>query len=456
MAENNSAKVYNMSLPPDMDDNSSGNAPADAQGGGAARPKRKKKVDSGKLQTLFRRWAFQFASQICWDTETRQAYPIAGLRNQYGNDEVRMWMQSDKRRDVSADQVVFDPSGKCGPQCINLFGGLEVVPVKGHCQPIIELLYHLVDKDEVVRDWLLDWIAYPLQNPGAKMPTSVIMHGDEGSGKNLFWEIVQSIYGDYGSVVGQDQLEDKFNDYLSRKLFIIGDEVLSRQEMRHLKGKLKAMISGKTIQINTKMMPVRTEANHVNLVFLSNEIQPNALDATDRRYCVIWTPPKMDDAYYQAVVKCRDGGGLEAFYHDLLQRDLSQFLPYSPPPVTKAKGDLIDLGRPNPERWLMAWREGHLPVSWASCSSAQAYRFYRRWCQIEGEKFPMSNNVFGRMVMREAKDTIKVLTATPKLLQKTTRMWAIDPAPAGGDVGAWAQDKIDMFEANLKGYIGDI
>jgi hypothetical protein len=34
-------------------------------------------------------------------------------------------------------------------------------------------------------------------------------------------------------------------------------------------------------------------------------------------------------------------------------------------------------------------------------------------------------------------------------------MWAIDPAPAGGDVGSWAQDKIDMFEANLKGYIGE-
>ena len=163
MAENNnSAKVYNMSPPPDMDDNSSGAPPADSQGGGAARPKRKKKVDSGKLQTLFRRWALQFCSQIAWDTETRQAYSIAGLRNQYGNDEVRMWMQSDKRRDVSAEQVVFDPSGTCGPQCINLYSGLDVVPVPGNCQPIIELLYHLVDQDEEVRDWLLDWIAYPL------------------------------------------------------------------------------------------------------------------------------------------------------------------------------------------------------------------------------------------------------------------------------------------------------
>lgn len=454
MAEN-TAKVIKMNLPPD--DGNDGNAPADASGGGGstARPKRKKKFDHGKLQTLFRRWALQFCSQIAWDTETRSAYSIAGLRNQYGNDEVRMWMQSDKRRDVRAEQVVFDPSGKCGPECINLYGGLEVVPVAGNYTPITELLYHLVDLDEVVYDWILDWIAYPLQNPGGKMPTSVIMHGDEGSGKNLFWEIVQSIYGDYGSVVGQDQLEDKFNDYLSRKLFIIGDEVLSRQEMRHLKGKLKAMISGKTIQINTKMMPVRTEANHVNLVFLSNEIQPNAVDASDRRYCVVWTPPKLDEAYYQAVVACRDKGGKEAFYDMLLKRDLSAFLPYSPPPMTKAKTDLTDLGRPNPERWLLAWREGLLPVSYAPCSADQAYRFYRRWCAAEGEKFPMSKIVFARMVMREARQSIQVKPCKLRATGTVTRMWFTEPTPPEVDMGALAQDKVDLFESQLRGYIGE-
>ena len=422
---------------------------------GAPRPKRKKNFDAGKLQTLFDRFVLQYCSQVVWDTETLQAYPMAGLRNQFGNDNVRVWTNDEKRRHVHAHEVVFDPTKKCGPQCINLFAGIELVPMKGHCQPIIELLYHLVDQNEEVRDWLLDWIAYPLQNPGAKMPTSVIMHGDEGSGKNLFWEIVQSIYGVYGSVVGQDQLEDKFNDYLSRKLFIIGDEVLSRQEMRHLKGKLKAMISGSTIQINTKMMPIRTEANHVNLVFLSNEIQPNALDATDRRYCVVWTPPKMPDEYYRTVVQCRDNGGVEAFYAMLRARDLSAFQPYSPPPVTKAKTDLIDLGLPNPNRWLRAWRSGSLPVSYASCSADQAYRFYRRWCSNEGEKFPMSKPVFARMVMREAQESLHVHICKMPSLEVSIRMWLTKPFPPGADIGACARDAIDLFEANIKGYIGD-
>lgn len=459
---NNSAKVYNMSLPPDMDND--GHAPSDSRGEGdgsyapqaPARQKRKKKADAGKLQTLFRRWVFQFSSQIVWDTETRQPYAIAGLRNQYGNDEVKMWMQSDKRRDVRAEQVVFDPAGKCGPECINLFGGFDMVPMKGVFQPIVDLLEHLCDGDIEIREWVLDWIAYPLQNPGAKMPTSIIMHGDEGSGKNLFWEIVQAIYGEYGSVVGQDQLESKFNDYLSRKLFIIGDEVLSRQEMRHLKGKLKAMISGKTLQIETKMMPVRPEANHVNLVFLSNELQPNALDASDRRHLVVWTPSKQERPYYQAVATCADTGGREAFYAFLLERDLSKFDPFAAPPMTAAKTDLIDLGRPNPERWFLEWSTARLPVPFHSCSAGQAYRLYKRWASMEGERFTSAQNYFSRQVLREAKDALHVKVCKVGATSQTIRMWLVVPPPVGAELGVFAQDCIDTFESELKRYIGEI
>ena len=113
--QSNSAKVYQMSQPPDMEDD---DAPAAGTGEGGAPPKRekrKKKVDTGKLNTLFRNWALQYCSQIAWDVETRQAYSVAGIRNQFGNDEVRMWMTSDKRRVVHAEQVVFDPTKTCGP-----------------------------------------------------------------------------------------------------------------------------------------------------------------------------------------------------------------------------------------------------------------------------------------------------------------------------------------------------
>ena len=447
-----------MNQPPDMDDEDATphNSGPGEGGSKPARPKRKKKLDVGKLQTLFRNWALQFTSQIVWDTETRKPYSVAGLRNQFGNDEVRMWMTSDKRRTVHENQIVFDPSKKCGPACINLFSDLPIVPLDGNCQPILDLLKHLCADDEKVVSWILDWIAYPLQNLGAKMPTAVIMHGDEGSGKNLFWEIVQFFYDEYGSVVGQDQLESKFNDYLSKKLFIIGDEVLSRQEMRHLKGKLKAMISGKTLQIETKMMPVRPEANHVNLVFLSNELQPNALDASDRRHLVVWTPPKRDFSFYKEVRQCIDAGGREAFYKTLIERDLSEFNPYDSPPVTLAKTALIDLGRPNPERFYLEWSQGDLPVPYQTCSAAQAYRAYKRWATLQGEKFTSAANYFSRQVLREAKSAIEVRKSRIGIGSgQTVNLWCVTPPPEGVNMTVFAGDCVEHFETQLSRYLGD-
>lgn len=451
----NLAPVFH--LPPHMDeDHDEPGASAPHSGGGGRAPggreKRKKKLDGNKLQTLFKLFVYQYGSNMAWDTGNRMPILIGNLRHTFGNDEVKMWLASEKRRDVMPDQVVYDPTGRCGPNAVNLFDkSAMLVPVQGNCQPILDLLYHLCDGDEDVSNWVLDWVAWPLQNLGAKMPTAIVMHGDEGSGKNLFWECVASLYGEYAKVVGQDQLEDKFNDWLSKTSFIIGDEVLSRQEMRHLKGKLKAMISGKTVQINTKMMPVRTETNHVNMVFLSNELQPLALDASDRRYLVVWTATKKERAFYQTAAQNIDGGGREAFMHLLLERDLSAFDPYAPPPRTKAKDDVQDMGRPTPERFWRTWAAGELPVPFHSCSGAQAYQLYRKWCNAEGESRYFTQNWFARHVAREAGAKLDVRLVRSKF-SHVTRLWLVTPPPIGVDMGAWATEAIAAFDEHIKSW----
>jgi hypothetical protein len=45
--------------------------------------------------------------------------------------------------------------------------------------------------------------------------------------------------------------------------------------------------------------------------------------------------------------------------------------------------------------------------------------------------------------------------STPKSLRVSTRMWWVTPPPDGSDTGLYAQDAIDLFEAGLKGYIGE-
>jgi len=297
------AEIHHMSsLPPDMDN---GAAPADGQGGGAGGPKRekrKKKVDTGKLQTLFRSWALQYCSQIAWDTETRAAYAIAGLRNQFGNDEVRMWLQSDKRRVVLAEQVVFDPSNKCGPGCINLYAGLQTVPMQGDCQPILDLLHHLVGGVEDVFRWVLDWIAYPLQNLGAKMPTAVIMHGDEGSGKDTFWApFLWAICGENmknRGLMDNDSVNSQWGYQLESEILIINElKEPDAATRRQLANQLKPIIAAppEMLPINRKGLHPYQMANRLFVLAFSNDPVPISLASQDRRWFCVWsTAPRMD------------------------------------------------------------------------------------------------------------------------------------------------------------------
>jgi putative DNA primase/helicase len=249
---------------------------------------------------------------------------------------------------------VFDPSCKCDPErTVNLFAGFQCRPsMTASCARLLELLQYLCGEEgqdqAPVTDWVLKWIAYPLQHPGAKMRTAVVMHGSEGTGKNLFWEAVCQIYAPYSALINQHQLQDGFNDWASRKLFIVANEVVTRVELRHLAGYVKNLITEGTIPINSKFLPLRHEQNRMQLVFLSNELQPVFMQDSDRRYLVIRTPTRKSLQYYAAIEAELQADGAAALYQYLLELDLSGFNEHTKPLETEARSDLIELGRLEP------------------------------------------------------------------------------------------------------------
>ena len=62
--------------------------------------------------------------------------------------------------------------------------------------------------------WLLDWMAYPLQNPAQKLASAVIMHGPQGTGKSTIFQTLAQIYGDYSTVLNQRGLEGQVQQRL--------------------------------------------------------------------------------------------------------------------------------------------------------------------------------------------------------------------------------------------------
>lgn len=426
-----------------------------SDGGGADR-----KEFWEKFWELVDRFTWIYPTETAYDHELGDIVGVNPMRLQFGRGYVEMWLESKKRRTVNLEDVVFDPTGKARYPKLNLYRGLAIEPSgEGSCDKLIELLAYLCGDDPNVFEWVLKWLAYPLQHPGAKMHTALVFAGKQRVGKNLFFGVVRDIYGQHGGLITQRELEDKFNLWLSAKLFLIANEVVTRSEMGHHTGFLKHLITENEIWINRKMRDARMEENHVNLVFFSNEIQPLHLDADDGRYVVIRTPPKRDKEFYREVMDEVRAGGAARLHQYLLDIKLGDFDVATEPIDTQAKQDLIEVGMNSAQLFWKDIHDGEIPLPYCPALFQDLFRCYAIWCKRNLEKMPMRSNKFTPAFMtlngvRRITPRVPAMTRSgtswfaskDKMVQRRT--FVMGEAPAGADPAAqdaWVRESVLKF-----------
>lgn len=312
-----------------------------------------------------------------------------------------LWVQ---RGAYYLDEVGFDPSCSDPDVRLNTWQGWPMEPAEGSCQCILDMIEYLCSGEPnatEVYEWLLRWMAYPLQNPGAKMSSAIIMHGPQGTGKSAVFQTLAEIYGDYATVLDQRGLEDRFNsDWAENKLFILAEEVVTRAEMWAIKNELKELVTGKWIRVNPKHTAAYRQKNQINIVYLSNEGQPLPIDNDDRRHLVVWTPPQLPESWYDKLWDEIHNGGVAAFYDFLLKLDIEGWHPKKRPPATAAKAELAHLSKPSEQRFIEEWMGGELVYPFAPCLSIDLYTAYQRWCRQNGVRFPRESHQFLGFVKR--------------------------------------------------------
>jgi putative DNA primase/helicase len=418
------------------------------------------------MAEIFKRYAVVYGQDQIWDTRLLIPMKPNAMRLAIGAQAYKTWFADPTKRVVLPSQIVFDPTSTCGIECINLFKGLPLESMKGDCADLLELLMHLLsesaDSDDgiaKVLTYVLDWMAYPLQHPGAKMATALIFHGPQGTGKNLFWEAYARIFGEYSAVIGQAQLESRYNDWASGKLFLIGDEIVAPTDQAHQKNALKALVTGETIQIEVKFQSLRTERNHANFVFLSNDNKPLALERDDRRHLVVFCPAKRTDGLYDRVRASLDGGAAQAFYQFLLDRDLKDFHAHTPPVLTRAKADLIELGLRPAERFAREWLSGEIELPLHPCTTGQLYKAFQRWCRMCGERLPPNQAYFSTAVTKYARARLSNKKASPSPLDSGSAITLWLPHGTGPLDGVrwfdYARECAAAFEGPLSRFGGN-
>ncbi len=241
----------------------------------------------------------------------------------------------------------------------NRWRGLGVEPAAeasdADVEPFLRLVDHVFDHIPVKhREWLLSWLAYPLQNPGVHMRTGVCVHGEHWIGKSLIGTTMGVIYGENYKQIGPTELFSNFNGWRADKQFILCEEIASTDK-RHDADMLKnAMTTDQTL-INNKYGLQLWVRNCAHLYITSNHPDPLLIDESEKRYFIHGSRAiELTKGEVGRYFKWIEQGGAAKLLRWLLNYKISRAFNPNTAPLTEARRELADAGMTDMRRFAEA------------------------------------------------------------------------------------------------------
>lgn len=243
---------------------------------------------------------------------------------------------------------------------LNTWPGWAVEPKRGNIEPWKALLAHVFRGEHpTVLKWFEQWAAAPVQNPGLKLHSSVLVWGvTQGSGKTTVGQTLMLLYGENGQELKDADLENPRNEWAEHKQFILGDDLTGQDNRKHA-NRLKTLISQKSMRIDVKYIPSYSIPDCINYFFTSND--PNALflDDGDRRNFIHRAfEEKLSESFRKEFFQWRDhDGGLAALFYHLLHVDLKGFDPKADAMYTSSKTEMTVVSKSDLGGWVNRLKE---------------------------------------------------------------------------------------------------
>ena len=216
--------------------------------------------------------------------------------------------------------------------------------------------------EQFEREHLLNALAHKVQFPAHKINHAILMGGNHGSGKDtLFAPFFWAIGGDAKancSLVKNEDLSSQWGYALECEVMEIAElRQAEAKDRRALENTLKPIIAAppELLMVNRKGLHPYMALNRVFVIAFSNERVAISLPSEDRRWFVIWcAAPKLSEAHAVSLWNWyQHRGGFEAVAHYLHARDVSDWNPNAPPPMTEAKAIMVEHGMSTAESFLV-------------------------------------------------------------------------------------------------------
>ncbi|KAA6376855.1 MAG: hypothetical protein EZS28_027619, partial [Streblomastix strix] len=246
------------------------------------------------------------------------------------------------------------------PKILTVFQGYKYKKLDTIDYECLQMYFDLIKEtiaagDERVYEYILNWMAWLIQNPGKKSRAAIVIQGRQGIGKNRFTDVIAELTSRYScsNITNIDEFTGRFNSVVENKMFAVLNEMMNYNDSKKgVATVMKSIISDLTIRINEKNQPRRTAENVMNIIYVTNADMPVQLDTDDRRHLVctcktvhqVSEEHKEDVEYFNELSQSYTQEFYENLMTFLLERDISQFNP-TLIPMTEAKKQLINVSR---------------------------------------------------------------------------------------------------------------
>lgn len=265
------------------------------------------------------------------------------------------WLKDPKIR--TYDNIDFLPHPLvCPRETFNMWRGfaieqVDAKPGSGNIQPFIEHTKIMVNHDEHGLEYVLNFFAQMLQQPGFLQGIALVFKSVQGAGKNIYLDL-------FNKIMGQDLFYETANpvqDLMSR--FALGRKNRVLVNVDETNGKdtypyseqLKNFITSQHYNYEQKGVSPITLRNFNRFIFTTNNFCPVKIEEGDRRFVVFECSKekKGNTEYFKEFASYINNiENQKAVYDYLMQRDISKVDWINDRPFTDLYNDIQEANSP--------------------------------------------------------------------------------------------------------------
>lgn len=307
---------------------------------------------------------------------------------------IEQWLDDPQIRKY--DKMVFKPPPcKVNTNEYNTWTNWEIlktsfIPDETVIERFLEYTNNLFNNTEVA-DYILAYFANRLQNPADRNKVCIILYGEEGDGKNRFFDIFKNIVGNkyYTELESAKQLFSAHSCIEKEKIFICVNEAKGKDNYDNSEV-LKARITTDTLLVNPKGIQEFNIDNYCDYLMTTNNHNAINIHDKSRRYLFVETTSfysrnsQFFNTFSNEIVENKQA--LRVIYEYLMKFDIKKVIPtgnfQNHIPITEIQETIIRDNRNKIELFLrdLVYRDEYVSENEADELKIKNSLFFSMWC----------------------------------------------------------------------------